>query len=240
MLTEDEMIAQLASAQRRGVHDVHGSLFVDLSREAAYRVQAGVRTALGATPALLKTAIHPDGVGVVAPIFVFGQGGAFTLPEANVVGLEVEVGVVLRHDVPSGADEATVRAAIDHYFTGVEICGSRFLDRTLAGLNGALADNMSALAYCRAPGPRGAGADIAGVDIALSFAGTEIFNGPAKHGFGDVHASLLAYARGQHPDYPLRAGTIVTTGSMCGLVPTSGPGHVVARLGDESVEFDIV
>ena len=33
---------------------------------------------------------------------------------------------------------------------------------------------------------------------------------------------------------------IVTTGSMCGLVPTSGVGHVVARLGDEQLEFDIV
>ena len=125
-LTEDEMIQQLASAQRRGVHDVHGSLFPGLDREAAYRVQAGVTRELAATPALLKTAIHPDGVAVVAPIFVLGRSGDFRLPVANVVGLEVEVGVVLARDVPSGADEAAVVAAIDHYFTGVEICGSRF------------------------------------------------------------------------------------------------------------------
>ena len=53
-------------------------------------------------------------------------------------------------------------------------------------------------------------------------------------------ASLAAYADSQLPAHPLRAGTIVTTGSMCGLVPTSGTGHVVATLGDQRIEFDIV
>ena len=33
---------------------------------------------------------------------------------------------------------------------------------------------------------------------------------------------------------PLKAGTIITTGSLCGLVLTSGIGHAVARLGTES------
>ncbi len=66
MLTEQEMIQLLASANRRGVHDVDGSLFPGLDREAAYRVQFGVMRELGATPAILKTGIHADGVGVVA------------------------------------------------------------------------------------------------------------------------------------------------------------------------------
>ena len=42
------------------------------------------------------------------------------------------------------------------------------------------------------------------------------------------------------PEYPLKAGTTITTGSLCGLVPTNGIGYVVARLGDETVEFDVV
>jgi len=50
----------------------------------------------------------------------------------------------------------------------------------------------------------------------------------------------MAYADSQVAALPLRAGTIVTTGSMCGLVPSSSAGHVVATLGDERLEFDIV
>jgi len=32
---------------------------------------------------------------------------------------------------------------------------------------------------------------------------------------------------------------VVTTGSLCGLVPISGTGHVVGRLGNHAVSFDI-
>ena len=62
----------------------------------------------------------------------------------------------------------------------------------------------------------------------------------SAHGFGNVLASLRAYADRQHATLPLTKGSIITTGSMCGLVPTSGSGHLVARLGDQIVEFDLV
>jgi 2-keto-4-pentenoate hydratase len=243
MPTEPEMIQQLAEAHQRGVHDVDASLFATLSRDAAYRIQAGVMSALRTTPAMLKTGVHSDGVGVVAPIFLLGQSGAFRMSSANVIGLELEVGVVLGSDITpeaAGADEIGIVEAIDHYFVGVEICGSRFVDRALAGLNGGLSDNMSALAYCINPTRRDAGADVDGFDVMLSFAGAEIYRAPAKHGFGTVLASVIAYAKNQVPAYPLRAGTIITTGSLCGLVPIIGTGHVIGRLGNHTVEFDIV
>ena len=104
---------------------------------------------------------------------------------------------------------------------------------------GGLADSVSALGYAIGP-TRTLKDQFEGLLITLEFAGKQIYSAPAKHGFGTVLASLVAYADNQHPAYPLRAGTIVTTGSMCGLVPTTGTGHVVARLGDETIEFDIV
>lgn len=239
MPTEAELADQLVSAHRHGAHDVDALAYQALDRDAAYRVQTSVMRALDAAPALLKTAVHSDGVGVVAPIFTLGSG-SFQLPRANVVGLEVEVGVVLAHNVPNGADEAAVVAAIDYYFMGVEICGSRYADRSVAGPNGGLADSMSALGYLRSTAPRAAGANIDGAEITLEFAGAEIYRGVAKHGFGSVLASLLAYARSQRPEYLLTAGTVITTGSMCGLVPIDGTGHVVASLTGETLEFDIV
>jgi hypothetical protein len=237
MTDEADLIGLLAAAENAGSHDVDPTPYAQLDRAAAYRVQTGVLSATGASVGMLKTGIHPDGAGVVAPIpsARVGHARSFRLPVANVLGLEVEVGLVLARDVASSAD---VPGAIDHYFTGVEICGSRFTDRGKAGTMGGLADAMSALGYVI--GPKRADDQIDGLDIRLGFAGKEIYAAPAKHGFGTVLASLLAYADNQHPAYRLRAGTIVTTGSMCGLVPTTGTGRVVARLGDEVVELDIV
>ncbi len=235
---EAELISLLANAASTGTHHVDATRFAGLDREAAYRVQTGVLTATGGAVGMLKTGIAADGLGIVAPIPAAGLGrdAGFELPVANVTGIEVEVGLVLARDVASSAD---LPGAIDHYFTGVEICGSRYVDRTKADAYGGLADSMSALGYVI--GPNRALADqIDGFDITVSFAGQQIYAAPAKHGFGTVLASLRAYADNQHPAYPLRAGTIVTTGSMCGLVPTSGTGHVIATLGDQRVEFDIV
>lgn len=239
MTNEAELIRRLANAASTGTHTVDAVPFSALDRAAAYRVQTGVLVATGGSVGMLKTGIGGDGLGIVAPIPGAGLGrgdASFQLPVANVTGLEVEVGLVLARDVASSAD---LPGAIEHYFTGIEICGSRFVDRSLSGPNGSLADSMSALGYVIGA-PRALGDAIDGLGITLDFAGQRIWDAPAKHGFGTVLASLLAYADNQHPAYPLRAGTIITTGSMCGLVPTSGTGHVIATFGDERVEFDIV
>jgi len=126
-MTEAEMIASLADGHRRGMHTVDGGPFSALDRAAAYRIQSGVMNAIGAEVGMLKTAIQTDHVGVAAPIFAANVGrNGFRLPVANVLGLEVEVGVVLGKDV---GPEDDVAAAVDHYFTGVEVVGSRFVDR---------------------------------------------------------------------------------------------------------------
>ncbi len=236
---EARLIERLVDSHRHGVHDVDANAYAGLDRAGAYRIQAGVAAALGQRVGMLKTAIQADGVGVAAPIYAGGVGNApaFRLPRINVVGVEVEVGVVLKTDLPGAATEAELRAAIDHYFLGVEICGTRYIDRKAGTPATGLADNMSSLGY--AIGPPRADDSIAGLTIHIAFNGEEIYAAPAKHGFGTVLASVIAYSAHQQPGLPLRAGMIITTGSMCGLVPTDGPGHVTATLGDESLEFDI-
>ena len=223
--------------------NVDAAPYNELDRAAAYFIQTGVLTSLRETVGMLKTAVQSDGVGVAAPIYATRVGYApdYRVSAKLVTGLEVEVGVVLAKDVPVGAqlDVVALAAAVDHYFLGVEVCGTRFRDRSVAGPNGGLADNMSALGYAIGA-RRQLGAQIEGLVVELEFDGRTIHSAPAKHGFGSVLASLLAYSRNQQAAYPLKAGTIITTGSMCGLVLTSGDGHVVARMGGEAVEFDIV
>jgi 2-keto-4-pentenoate hydratase len=245
MTAESELIQQLVAAQRAGTHVVDPAPYAALDRAAAYRVQTGVMSALGERAALYKVGVAAGGAGIVAPIYAsrVGVTNAYGLPLASVTGLEVEVGVVLGRDLPpAGAsiDTTTVAAAVDHYFLGVEICGTRYTDRLAAGPEGGLADNVSAYGYCINPVARSNKDEIDGIEVQLEFAGARIYAAPARHSFGTVLASLVAYANSQHPSYPLRAGTIVTTGSLCGLVPTSGTGHVKAVFGGLSVEFDII
>jgi 2-keto-4-pentenoate hydratase len=99
---------------------------------------------------------------------------------------------------------------------------------------------MTANGYVMDPSPRESGADIDNFDVHLALDGVHLHSGTAKHSFGSVLASFIAYAKNQHPAYPLKAGTIVTTGSLCGLVPVPGPGRVVGSLGIHAVEFDLV
>lgn len=242
MTTEVDLIAALVDAHRHGTHTVDPAPYSALDRAAAYRVQYGVMRALGETAGLYKTAVAPDGLGIVAPIYAtrLGRAGSFEMPVANVVGLEVEVAVVLGKPMTADMDDAALLAAIDHYVMGVEIVGTRYTDRDAASATGGLGDAMSALAYVVHTEARPAGADLDGVEVSLEFAGRSIWAAPAKHGFGGVRNSLFAYARNQLPEYPLPAGMLVTTGSVCGLVKTSGTGHVVARLGDQTIAFDIV
>ncbi len=242
MTDEANLIRLLAEAQRTGARTIDATTLGDLDRAAAYRIQSGVRAELGESIGTLKTAVQPNAV-VAAPIFdsrVARMPGA-RLPAKAVIGLEVEVGLVLAHDIPSGpeVDERQVAAAVDHYFTGIEVISTRFVDRDAASASAGLADYMSAFGYVIG-GRRARGADIDGATVTLEFAGKQIYSAPAKHGFGTVLASLVAYAREQDPELQLKSGTIVTTGSLCGLVKCSGPGHIVARLDSDVVEADLI
>jgi 2-keto-4-pentenoate hydratase len=246
MTTEADLIQQLVAAQRAAQSTVDATLFADIDREAAYRIQAGVLAALGETPALIKTAVQPDGTGIAAPIFAsrFGQSGDLALPNATLTGLEVEVGLVLGSDLSAetaNADDAAIIEAIDHYFVGIEICGTRYRDRSLAGVQAGLADNMSSYGYVINPAEREAGADIDNFDVQLSLDGVELHSGPAKHSFVTVLNSFVRYAKSQVAAYPLKAGSIITTGSLCGLVPVDAAarGRVKATFGNHTVEFTL-
>lgn len=242
MQTETSLIEQFVAAQRDGSRPIDATALADLDRAAAYRIQAGTREALGETIGMIKAGIYADG-GAAAPIYGsrVSQASGFTLPAARTIGLEVEIGIVLGRDVPAGASEDEIAAAVDHYFTGVEIIGTRYIDRGKAGPNAGLANNMSALGYVVGP-RRARGVHIDGARVELALGGKSIWSAPAfVAGNRTVLASVVAYAAAQNAQMPLKAGLTVTTGSLCGMVDTGGAaGHVVAMLGTETVELDLV
>ncbi|TLD04479.1 uncharacterized protein PgNI_11928 [Pyricularia grisea] len=223
--------------------------FSQVDRDAAYKIMAVVQKALGEETGMYKTAIHPDGVGVAAPIYKsrIGQSPDFSFPgdKLNTEGLEFEVGVKLAKDIPAGADKTTIAAAVDHYYLGIEIVGRRITataEVPKAPPPHGLADNMSALGYVigrvydREP-------TVDDVPVSFEVDGKVIDRRPAKCPFeGGMLATLVAYAKSQQPHLLLKAGMLITLGSVNGCVPLpqGTKGRVVGTLGDETpVEFTI-
>ncbi len=240
MLDEAALIQQLIEAQRAGAQSVDAAALVGVDRAVAYRVQQAVMAGLGEQPGMLKTWTM-NGDAAAAPIYAgrVGASGNLKLAAGPLAGFEVEIGFVLARDVPPGSDAATLEAAIGRRFMGMEICGTRFRDRSKADFETGLADNMSAHGYAIGAADW-TGGDPVGQPVLLTYNGTTIFEGPGKHSFGTILNSLHAYAALAEQPYPLRAGTVVTTGSLCGLVPASGPGRAVAALGGQTVEVELV
>ncbi len=244
-MSTENLIAQLVAAQRAGVKSVNGAAYAELDRTGAYEVQRGVMAALGEEPGLVKVGIAADGAGIVAPIYAsrVGLSGSLTLPLGSIVGIEVEVAAVLGSDLSADTarqDEIDIVEAVDHYIVGIEVCGTRFVDRKLAGANGQLADGLACYGYVIDPAPREAGAEVENYDIVIEHNGTVIYSAPAKLPFDTPLSSLVAYAKAQQPAYPLKKGGIATLGSLCGMVPVPGPGTITARFGNHVLTVDFV
>ncbi|KAL8343566.1 hypothetical protein RB598_004764 [Gaeumannomyces tritici] len=249
---EDEAARLLVQAQRTGGHSkIDPAALAGLDRAGAYRVMLAQQEALGEEVGLYKTSLmQPDGTGIIAPIWRsrVGTSPDFCLPTASyaVKGLEFEVGVRLGRDVPAGegVDEAAVASAVASYFVGIEIVGTRLGEPTAGkqlGPAAGLADNLSALGYVFG-GEFARGTDVDGLEVSFELDGRVLDKRMAKPGFGAVLTSVVAYARAQHPDMPLKAGTVITPGSVngCILLPPGSKGRVVGRLGsDTTVEFTL-
>lgn len=250
--SESELIQLLVDAQRAGGKPIiDPAKLAHLDLDAAYRVSLGQQTILGEQVALYKTAVRTDGSpGVASPIWAsrVGQSGPdYVFPRDLVVkGLEFEIGVVLSRDIEGceDLDEEAVEAAVDHYFLGIEVVGTR-LAPTAGGEKPSpaqsLADHNSALGYVFG-GRYARGRDVSGLEASFEIDGKEIDRKPAVPGCGTVLASVVAYAKAQHPGLPLRAGTVITTGALsgCVLLPEGARGLVVGRLGNEvPVQFTL-
>lgn len=198
-------------------------------------VQAEVVRQLGAEVAGWKVAIRPDGLPVSAPLLrhLLVRGGVDGPPQRG-SGIEVEIAFRLKTDLPPRPEAPYARheilEAIDGVLVGVEIIRSRLDNPSGAPFPLFLADNLGNGSYV-------AGAEtglIEGLERArctIGMDGAVIHDAPGGHPNGDPLTPLLAYASRQSDRMGgLRAGQIVTTGSLCGLIQVRGPGVLTARI----------
>ncbi|CAH1650527.1 2-keto-4-pentenoate hydratase [Hyphomicrobiales bacterium] len=201
--------------------------------------QAAIGQALGLPEAGWKVGIAEDGTPIAGlmPGPYPAPGGVYEAVAGAELRVEIELALRLSRDVPFRPDRPYSReellACCDKAYLGIEIVESR-----LANWFGKvafplwLADAMGHGGYIL--GPEVAIAtldDLAGLSCFISLNGVTIYDQPAVHGNGDPMVPFLAWANRKHDNLgSLRAGQIVTTGSLCGGVLAPGKGEVVTKL----------
>jgi 2-keto-4-pentenoate hydratase len=239
----DELIEAIAdafvAAHRDPTRRVAAANLTPLSAEAAMAVQGAVVRKLGETVPLAKVAVAPDGRGLAAPIIselVIDDGGTLVLAGKDFLGLEIEIAVCLGQDLTpeiAARGEGAVLAAIDHFIVGIELIGTRIDDRSKAGTFGPMADNMITAGYVRGAQKITSLLHVDGLSITATINGVETALGLAKHPFGSVLNPVMTYAAAPFDQFGgLRAGMVVTTGSLCPLITVPKAGDVSIRLGD--------
>lgn len=120
--------------------------------------------------------------------------------------------------------------------------GGRFADAANVPFLSFLADNLGNRAYVLGDELALSCLDrVEGLDCRVTLDEALLCQAPAFHPAGDPLAPLLAYANDQNDHLGgLRAGQIVTTGSLCGVLPVRTKGDLIARiegLGHVSIRF---
>lgn len=209
---------------------------------AAMECQAEVAATLGAV-AGWKVALPPPGP-VAAPLLqplICPDGSAWSY--ADGLAIEVEIACRLVADIPSGADRATVEAAVGPLLLGIELVRPRLADAGNQPFPTFLADNLGNAGYVVGPNlvsePRFV---LDGRPCRVTLDDTVLFDAPAAHPQGDVIAPLVAWAAAPNDRLGgLRRDQIVTTGSICGLISVPGRGMLTAELeGAGSVRIRLV
>jgi 2-keto-4-pentenoate hydratase len=244
--SENASIAEeLVRAHLTGQGVVLSSVPVPLSPASAMQVQALVQGRLGRAIGGWKVAIGPQQLPVAAPLLDLHSdlSDVSLYPGCTI---EVELAVRLRKDLPKLEIGTYARAdildAIEDVLLGVEVIGGRFDSAADVPFLSFLADNLGNRAYVVGDSVALPSLDaVNGLDCRVTLDGHQLHLAPATHPAGDPLLPLLAYANAQSDHLGgLKAGQVVTTGSLCGVLPVQSAGLVQARvsqLGQVSLRF---
>ncbi|MDZ7927288.1 MAG: 2-keto-4-pentenoate hydratase [Agrobacterium sp.] len=203
--------------------------------EQAMAVQGAFVEASGKTVGGWKLAIRPDGTAVAAPMvdcYRVGDDNIASFSGADIEGIEVEICFTLAADIPAASaaplSRADILTHIDAVYLGVELLGYRLVEKNQVPFPLFLADRLANRGFVLGPQIDAAIVDtFAGNTGDLPHLtvteGTDIlFDAVVKHPNVDPLAPLVAFANSPlNRGGMLKSGQIVTTGSLCGAIPSS-------------------
>ncbi|RFB87095.1 hypothetical protein B5K11_27185 [Rhizobium leguminosarum bv. trifolii] len=155
--------------------------------------------------------------------------------------IEVEIAVELCQDLPVRKDRtyerADIEAAISHAYLGAEMVWSGLSEGGTISFPAFLADRLGNMGFVRGPAlPLAVLQPGSNIPLKLRLNGQVAFDAAGQHPTKDPLTWLCDYANDRsRPATALRAGSIITTGSLCGAIEVPGPGDVSIKLGEHAV-----
>lgn len=213
------------------------------SFDEAFRVQDAVARTLGPTGAW-KVGRAPTGELTAAPIAVpLVRPSPCTWPASDLlrIGIEAEIAFRLGRQLRGGESENEIREAIAAVHAVIEVVDSRFDTWPVPDPLWALADNQNngGLVYDPA-GTAWSGQSLERAQVDITVGGGSIFSQEGANPGGDPFALLVALVAHTAGRGGLKAGDLVTTGSLNGIAfvePGASVAVAVAGIGRVSLDL---
>ncbi|KDR86591.1 hypothetical protein L905_23405 [Agrobacterium sp. TS43] len=237
---ENALAQQLYSLRHDGSQVPTGELVsVPSTLEDAINVQSQLSKLEGADLHAWKVAKSPGGDPVAAPLYPYlDNPPRAVLAWRKGMKIEVEIAVELCQDLPVRKDtsyeRADIEAAISNTYLGAELVWSGISEGGSISFLAFLADRLGNKGYVRGPAlPLAVLQPGSSTSLKLKLNGQVAFDAAGQHPTKDPLTWLWDYANNQsRPATALRAGSIITTGSLCGAIEVAGPGDVSIQLGN--------
>ncbi|KNY30945.1 2-keto-4-pentenoate hydratase [Agrobacterium sp. SUL3] len=210
----------------------------------AMTVQQAFARYLGKPAVGWKVAIRPDGEPVGAPMFdcreVDGANVA-SFPLHGTEGIEIEICFTLSADIPASIEGLLTKADLTSYINsihlGVELLRYRLQEKNQVPFPLFLADRLANHGFVIGPELdegivevfTGNGENL--LQLTVTEGTVSLFDAKVKHPNGDPIAPLVAFANSAfNTGEILKASNVVTTGSLCGAIPSTLAGETRIRL----------
>ncbi len=231
--------ARLAAAYREKCRIAFQPGEAPLTPDEAMLVQAEVMRLLHAEAGGWKVSIRPDGLAAAAPMFrhwIVPEGQSFDIQDNGPIGIEVEIGLRLACDLPPRPAKPYSRdevvAAVDRVFAGIEVVTPRVANQTAIPFPQFLADNVGNGGYVVGNGRESfSDLDLGRLRCVIEIDGKVVHDKVGGNPWGDPMVPVVACANAQADRIGgFKAGHVVTTGSLCGLIWRGRGEHVAARI----------
>ncbi|MBB4236338.1 fumarylacetoacetate hydrolase family protein [Rhizobium esperanzae] len=240
------LAARLHSLHQAGRQEETGTFTLPADLHQAMEAQNLLTAADGISSNAWKVTVSPQGQAVAAPLHPYAEA-ASGADIAWYPGLkfETEIAVRLGKDLPIRAgtpySRADVVEAISTVHLGAELLVSAIRESGGVSFLLFVADRLGNSGYVLGPQVEKSAVDTAGgTPLKVTHAGRTIYDGPAQHPKGDVLTWLVDYANdGLRPDTSLKAGALITTGTLSGAIELAEPGAIDILFGDVRLSFSV-
>ncbi|MBY3129856.1 fumarylacetoacetate hydrolase family protein [Rhizobium laguerreae] len=240
------LVARLHSLRQAGRQEATDTFALPADLHQAMEAQNLLTAADHISSNAWKVTVSPQGQAVTAPLYPYAKAASGAdIPWYPGLKFETEIAVRLGGDLPVRAgipySRAEVVEAISTVYLGAELLVSAVKESGSVSFLLFVADRLGNSGYVLGPEVEKSVVDTAaGTPLKVTHAGRTIYDGPAQHPKGDVLTWLVDYANdGVRPETSLRAGALITTGTLSGAIELTEPGEIDILLGDIRLSFSV-